>query len=58
MHLIKQFSFLLMCFLMSILLCACGSKGELYQVDEPEAEQKTTQDEPQQRNEETKKKPL
>lgn len=47
-----------MCFLMSILLCACGSKGNLYQVSEPEAVQKITIDESQQRNEETKKKPL
>lgn len=47
-----------MCFLISILLCACGSKGNLYQVVEPEAVQKTTLDEPQLRNEETKKKPL
>lgn len=41
-----------------MLLCACGSKGNLYQVTEPEAVQKTSQDEPQQRNEETKKKPI
>lgn len=47
-----------MCFLISILLSACGSKGDLYQVEEPEAVQKTTLNESQQRDEETKKKPL
>ena len=39
-----------------MLVCGCGSKGNLYQVTEPEAVQKTTVKEPQQRNEETKKK--
>lgn len=57
MHPIKPFSFLFMCFLMSVLLSACGSNGDLYQVAEPEIVQETTENESQQLNEETKKKP-
>jgi hypothetical protein len=40
MHSIKHFSFLFSVFLISTLLSACGSKGDLYQVVEPEPEQK------------------
>ena len=40
MHSIKHFSFLFSVFLISTLLFACGSKGDLYQVVEPEPEQK------------------
>ncbi|WP_425451874.1 lipoprotein [Candidatus Colwellia aromaticivorans] len=55
MHSIKHFSFLFSCFLMSLLLCACGSKGDLYQVVEPE--QSTMVKESQQQNTDTIKKP-
>ena len=54
---IKFFSFLFMCFSMSMILSACGSKGDLYQVAEPETEQKTTTKNSQQRIEESKTKP-
>ncbi len=56
MHSIKHFSFLFTCFLMSVLLSACGSKGDLYQVVEPESEQSTTVKEPQKKNKDTNKK--
>jgi len=56
MHSIKPFSFLFTCFLMSVLLSACGSKGDLYQVVEPESEQSTTVKEPQEKNKDTNKK--
>lgn len=57
MHSIKRFSFLFSCFLLSILISACGSKGDLYQVVEPEAEQNSTVKEPQQTSKDTQKKP-
>lgn len=41
---------------MSVLLSACGSKGDLYQVVEPESEQSTTVKEPQKKNKDTNKK--
>lgn len=41
-----------------MLLFACGSKGDLYQVAEPEAAQKITVDESQHSDEETQKKQL
>jgi len=58
MHPIKHFYFLLICILMSMLLFACGSKGDLYQVAEPEAAKKITVDESQHSDEETQKKQL
>ncbi len=57
MHTIKYFSFLLLCFLLSIVLSACGSKGDLYHDEEPEKVQQTTVEEPQKNNQKTKKKP-
>jgi len=56
MHSIKHFSFLFLCFSMSILLSACGSKGALYQEQELEIEQKTTTEKSQESTEEPKKK--
>jgi len=50
MHSIKHFSFLFTCLLMSALLSACGSKGDLYQVVGPESKQSNTVKEPQQKN--------
>lgn len=41
MRLTKYFSFLILGFLMSILLTACGSRGDLYQVEEPISANKT-----------------
>jgi len=57
MHSIKYFSFLFTCFSMSVLLSACGSKGDLYQVTEPESEQNIPVKEPQQKKSDTIKKP-
>lgn len=56
MHSIKHFYFLFTCFLMSILLSACGSKGDLYQAVDPELKQSVTEIEPKQKNIDTKKK--
>ncbi len=56
MHSIKYFSFLFTCFLMSTFLFACGSKGDLYQVIEPESEQPIMVKEPQQKDTDTTKK--
>jgi len=56
MHLIKHFSFLFRCFFLSVFLSACGSKGDLYQVVEPESEQSIIEKEPQQKNNDTQKK--
>ncbi len=56
MHPIKHFSFLLLCFLMSILISACGSRGDLYQVQEPETAQIATTEESRNTAEEPKKK--
>jgi len=56
MHSIKQFSFLFLCFLMSVLLSACGSRGDLYQAQESETAQIATADESEQTTEEPKKK--
>ncbi|MBL4899476.1 MAG: lipoprotein [Colwellia sp.] len=42
---------------MSVLLSACGSKGDLYQVTEPESEQNIPVKEPQQKKSDTIKKP-
>jgi len=39
-----------------MLLSACGANGDLYQVEEPKAEQKSTTEESQQRIEKTEKK--
>jgi len=47
MHLIKPISFLFLCFLMSILLSACGSKGDLYQAEDPKSEQTSATTAPQ-----------
>jgi len=41
---------------MSILISACGSRGDLYQVQEPEKVQKATAEESQQASEKPKKK--
>jgi len=41
---------------MSVFLSACGSKGDLYQVVEPESEQSTIKKESQIKNKDTKKK--
>jgi len=38
-------------------LSACGSNGDLYQIEEPEITQKITEKEPRQSIEEQKKKP-
>jgi predicted small lipoprotein YifL len=57
MHSIKHFSFIFTCFLMSVLLSGCGSKGDLYQVAEPESEQSIAVKESQQENTDTIKKP-
>ena len=57
MHSIKHFSFLFTCFLVSLFLTACGSKGDLYQVTEPELEQSIMVKESQQKNTDTIKKP-
>jgi predicted small lipoprotein YifL len=57
MHSIKHFSFLFTCFLVSLFLTACGSKGDLYQVAEPELEQSIMVKESQQKNTDTIKKP-
>jgi len=56
MHPIKHFSLLFLCLLMSILISACGSRGDLYQVQEPEKVQKATAEESQQASEKPKKK--
>jgi hypothetical protein len=56
MYSIKHFSFLFSCFLMSVFLSACGSKGDLYQVVEAESEQSITVKESQQKNTDTQKK--
>ena len=56
MHPIKHFSFLFLCFFMSILLSACGSKGDLYHAQEPETVQPATAGESQQKDEKPKKK--
>ena len=58
MHSIKQFSFLFSGFLISMLLSACGSKGDLYQVVEPELkpEQNVVIKSPQQINKDPQKK--
>ncbi len=42
---------------MSMLLSACGANGDLYQIEEPKVEQKSTAEESQQRIEKTEKKP-
>jgi len=56
MQSIKPFSFLLSGFLLSMLLSACGSKGDLYQVVEPEPEQSVVTTAPQQKSKDTQKK--
>lgn len=56
MHSTKHFSFLFLCFLMSILLSACGSKGDLYQDEELKTAQETVSKEPQPNNENSEKK--
>jgi len=56
MHPTKHFSFLFLCFLMSILISACGSKGDLYQDVEPETALEATIKEVQSNNEDSKKK--
>jgi len=56
MHLIKHFSLLFTCFLMSLPLTGCGSKGDLYQAVEPKAEQNTLVKESQPTNIDTTKK--
>ncbi|WP_420839687.1 lipoprotein [Colwellia maritima] len=56
MRLIKYFSFLISCFSMSILLTACGSKGDLYQVNEPNSVDKTVVEDSQLSTQELKKK--
>jgi hypothetical protein len=58
MHLIKHFSFLFSVFLISTLLSACGSKGDLYQVVEPTStpEQSDVIIAPQPKNKDTQKK--
>ncbi len=56
MHSIKHFSFLFLCFSMSILISACGSKGDLYQEQELETEQKVTTEKSQHSTEEPKMK--
>ena len=50
MHSIKHFSILFTCFLVSLFLTACGSKGDLYQVAEPALEQSITVKELPQKN--------
>ncbi|WP_159816852.1 lipoprotein [Colwellia sp. 20A7] len=57
MHLIKHFSFFFLCFLISITLSACGSKGALYQVEETDVEIKSVVEEPTQVTEKLKKQP-
>ena len=57
MHSIKHSSFLFTCFLVSLFITACGSKGDLYQVTEPELEQSIMVKESQQKNTDTIKKP-
>ncbi len=56
MHTIKYFCFLFLCFLMSILTSACGSKGDLYQAEAQEITQNSTVDKPQQSTDKIKKK--
>jgi predicted small lipoprotein YifL len=57
MHPYKHFSFLLLCFLLSTLLCACGSRGDLYQAEDAQKAQKTAAKESQPIIKEQKKKP-
>lgn len=57
MHSIKHLSFLFSCLLLSVTLSACGSKGDLYQVTEPESDQQGTIKESQEKNTDTIKKP-
>jgi hypothetical protein len=57
MHSFKHFSLLLTGFLMSVLLSACGSKGDLYQIVEPEPEQSIMIKESQKKNNDTKQLP-
>lgn len=56
MHPIKHFSFLFMSFLISMLISACGSRGDLYEVAKPEVVQKTVVKPAQLSNEDNKKK--
>ena len=56
MHLIKYFSLLFSCFLMSVTLSGCGSKGDLYQAVEVKSEQATLVKESQSKNTDTIKK--
>jgi len=56
MHLIKYFSLLFTCFLMSVTLSGCGSKGDLYQAVEVKPEQGTFAKESQPKNIDTIKK--
>jgi hypothetical protein len=57
MHSFKHFPLLLTGFLMSVLLSACGSKGDLYQIVEPEPEQSIMIKESQKKNNDTKQLP-
>jgi len=43
MHLYKRIFFFFLCFLMSVFLSACGSKGDLYQTEESETVKKSTE---------------
>ncbi len=52
-----SFSLSLMFFLMVILLSACGSRGDLYQVDDSEIEQNSVDKAHQKNRNDTKKKP-
>jgi len=53
MYSIKHFSYLFTCLLISVFLCACGSRGDLYQVVESESEQNIKVKELQQENTDT-----
>lgn len=53
---IKQISFLILCISMNFLLFACGSKGDLYQVEEKETAGEVMTQPTLKRNEEPKKK--
>lgn len=57
MQKINHFSLSFMFFLTVILLSACGSRGDLYQVDDSEIDQNRAVENPQQNREDTKKKP-